>query len=133
MFVVEHASFDWTGIAALITSVGVVLIGLGQLWLKRDTKQINKAVNHVADGPSLIEMITADHKLGVENRADIVAVVDMVAENQQTAHSLKSCMERQATKLDEHIAESRAEAEASHLIQRAADLILHAEQDKESG
>jgi hypothetical protein len=64
-----------TGWAAIISAIGVVIVGVLTLFVKRDSKQINNAVNHKApEDPTLLQYVKSIHTDLREVRADVAAL-----------------------------------------------------------
>jgi hypothetical protein len=94
--IVDIVGVDWSGIAQVITAVGVIFLGGLTVWVKRDTKQvpqINQAVNNVGAGqPSLITMVGQAHLSSKANKADIQAVAELLASNVVATDGIRSCV-----------------------------------------
>lgn len=67
-----------TSTVALVAQIGPILVGLAALWTalrtKKDTRQINNAVNHREPGEeTLIELVVNTHRETVGIREDLSA------------------------------------------------------------
>lgn len=121
----EPPGWDWQGITGLVAAVGVIVIGLGQIWQKRQANRVelsgarveatgantNLAVNNVAAGqPNLITMVAEAHMVAQAAHSDTSALMDLVAGQVNATDGVRGCVDdlKQAQdeateKLDQHI------------------------------